>query len=309
MSIFKIVVTGDSNPYSLAGGVPGGGLPNVSYRFSDKLAAYHDPHYDTVTYTNISYGGRTIGSFMPSWYTTDYYLQTSDPIVSITTSLALNPDLLIFSFSTNHFANGVPLEEVIYCFKYCIDYLRSIGQKFIFTGAFPRQRLWYGVGVDAVVYQNLTVQFMEWAQAYAPLEYVENYETTYDYVTGYRPKQELLSNDLLHFNVAGHEVEYLNHIDNVIIDRTILSPHKAKAVNFSLKKSGLNISLTGNIQYRRIFVYTSNDRINFTFYKMFKGDPSKTVSLNETFTDNGEVWYKIIIITGAKTLTKTIQIN
>lgn len=309
MSTFKIVVTGDSNPYSLAGGVINGGLPNNSYRFPDMLAAYHDAHYDTVDYTNIAYGGRTIGSFMPIWYTSDYLLQVSDPIVNITTSLALAPDLLVFSFSTNHFANGVPLDEAIYCFKYCIDYLRSIGQKFIFTGSFPRQRLWQAPGVDATVYNNLTQEFMEWAQNYAPLEYVENYENTYDYAVGDRPLPSLLSNDTLHFNVAGHIAEYNNHIDNVIIDRTTLSPHKAKAIGFSITKSAGNITIAGTMQYRRVFVFTSDDKQTFTMYKVFKGDPSTSVSFNETFTDNGDVWYKVIIITGAKTLTKTIQIN
>jgi len=298
---FKICYTGDSNSQSC--------YITCDSLWTYKLDNIFRQYYDTVTAYHLAIGGRTIGSFMPSYYTSaPWPFCQSDASVNITTMLSYNADLNVITWTSNHFANGMPCDTVIKLFKWAIDTLRGLNKKFVLTSIYPRQRLWQWAGVDQYTYRDSCLKFDAWLKTYAPKERVDIWTALYDTLLGYKMFSRYMRPDSLHTLWSGSDKILEGHLDNFIID-SCLADIKCKSYNTSLVKIGGNLRLSGISKYRAITVSVSNDYANFTRYKRFVSPNNNLQSYNKIFPDIGYVYYKIEIFTGRRRTTKTYQIN
>lgn len=298
---FKICYTGDSNSQSC--------YITCDSLWTYKLDNIFRQYYDTVTAYHLAIGGRTIGSFLPAYYTTaPWPFCQSDASVNITTMLSYNADLNVITWTSNHFANGMPCDTVIKHFKWAIDTLRGLGKKFILTSIYPRQRLWQWAGVDAYTYRDSALKFDAWLKTYAPKERVDIWTRLYDTLLGYKLFSMYMRPDSLHTNWTGSDQIFEAHLDNYIVD-SCLADFKGKAYNFSLKKIGGNLMLTGKNKCRAVIVSVSNNNTDFIRYKRFVAANNNFQSTNQVFADIGYTWYKVELITGRRKYTKTVKIN
>ena len=298
---FTICYTGDSNSQSCY--ITCGSL------WTYKLDNIFRQYYDTVTAYHLAIGGRTIGSFMPSYYTTaPWPLCQSDAAVNITTMLSYNADLNVITWTTNHFANGMPCDTVIKHFKWAIDTLRGLGKKFILTSIYPRQRLWQWPGVDAFTYKDSCIKFDTWLQTYAPEERVDIWTALYDTLLGYKMFSRYMRPDSLHTNWTGSDLILDGHLNNYIVD-SCLTDYKGYGLNFSLAKLNDSIKISGDCKFRKIVFSGSNDYS--TFYELetvtTSGPSFETISTG--IPDYGYIWYKIVLFTGKSRYTLTKRIN
>lgn len=299
----KIILTADShglNSWPLAGGYDSIWLNKMGVRFKSS--------YDTVTIINHTLaGGRTIGSAMPMWYTSPYGFGSAEQPYSIDSVLKMNADLIIISMSGNHTVNHMPADEAIYCFKYLIDTLRSLGKTFIIGGQAPRQKTFTG-GMTLQSYYDSCTKINNFLMSYAPKSYVDTRTNLEDTIFGKRPWPAALSSDSLHFSDYGNDLYTEDYMNNFIVD-SLLSNFKGRAVDFSFTKVGSNLVLSGSFQYRKITISGSNNYTNYFPVKIIYSNGNIFTSLTDIFVDPAYIWYKIEIFSGKLLNTITKKIN
>lgn len=291
---FKIVLTADSH----GAYVPTGGADSM---WTAKLKKEFEKYYPTVIFTNLSIGGTQIQGVMPPWY----YL--TDVRQNIDTVLSYNPDLIIVSQSGNHTVFHNSADSSIYCFKYLIDTLNTLGKRFVITGQAPRQKT-FTLGMTLQSYYDSSQKINDFLRSYIPNSFTDPYLTMEDTVFGYRPWPAVLGPDSLHFSDYGERLYYQCNINNITTD-SCLSDFNGQAIGFSLTKNSGNIYLSGKFKYRKIFIYGSYNYSTFTLLYTYTSSSAYLENTSKSFADMGYTWYKAIVYSGRKTLTKTVKLN
>jgi len=291
----RVVLTADSHGES----TPPGGNDSL---WINILKTELQNYYSTVILTNLSIGGTQIQNVMPTGY------PGSNSNLNINKILTYNPDLVIIAQSGNHTVFGVPADTSIYCFKYLIDTLNSLGKKFIITGQAPRQKTFVNP-ITLQSYYDSSKKINSFFQSYIPNNWVDPYPTMEDTIFGKRPWPNVLRSDSLHFSDYGERLYYKIHSNSIIFD-SICSDYKGQAINFSFVKVGDSLRLRGDFKYRKIYIYGSNTYTsNYVLLQTYVSNSAILTNEQKTMLDLGYTWYKIVIYSGRRTLTKTIKIN
>lgn len=293
---FTVVLTADSH----GAAIPSGGVDSL---WINEYAAYLRQFYPSVTLVNLAIGGTEIQQVMPRWF------HTSLAALNIDTVLSYNPDLVIIEQSGNHtvFASSLgasnSADSNLYCFNYLIDTLKSLGKTFLITGQTPRQKTFIPP-VTLTTYYDSSKKINADFQTNNPKYWCDPYPLMEDNIRGKYPWPSALGPDSLHFSNYGNRLYFWVHRDSWVTD-SILNNYKAKAVNFSLVRSGANATLSGDFRYNTIYVKGTNDLTNFTTIGTFTAaDETTTETVNQTFPHGSYTYLQVVVY--SKYLTKTI---
>lgn len=146
---------------------------------------------------NNAVGGYTTFHFLPETIPNKLSIET-DVKRNISTSLKLNPDLIIFSITTNDIAKGFTIADYINNMKIMTDLCRDNHIEALVTSTTPRtdlpyekRKMLYDLNreLERIYGDNFT-------NVYSSLAEIEKYQ----------PISNLFTTDLIHPNNEGHEI-------------------------------------------------------------------------------------------------------
>lgn len=287
---FTVVLTADSHGQN----DPPGGSDSL---WINQYVVYLRQFYPSVTLVNLAFGGTYIQQVMPNWF------WRSDARLNLNTVLSYNPDLVIISQSGNHTILGITADSNLYCFNYLIDTLKSLGKSFLITGQAPRQKT-FTPPVTLTTYYDSSLKINANFLANNPKYWCDPYPLMMDNIRGKYPWTFCLGPDSLHWSNYGSRMYFWTHRDSWVTD-SLLNKYKAEANNYSILKSGSNVTLSGNFRYNSIYVKGSNDLVNFTTIQTFTAsDETVTELVNQTFPHSGYMYLQVVVY--SKYLSKTM---
>lgn len=251
----KIAFMGDSYCNGCCVAVVGNERPEAyRYLLRQRFAQY----YTTVTEVKLCLGGEDIRDAMPNWYPGNI------PTRNIDAALSNNPDFIILEYAGNHFADLHSLDTIKWCYQYIADTLNSLGKKFLFTSAMPRQTS-FDPPMTYSDYQDSAMLFNTWLLATFPNNSVDCFTNLYNPATD-KPIANLLGSDSLHWNAAGYQIIADDIFEQAAVIDSLCGFEKIRLFNMRmvLNQADDSVDITADvIRAKELEIKSSDDGITF----------------------------------------------